>query len=606
MTSAPQPPARPDPAAVPDPSALLAEARMALQEHLTGPAGPPGTSSGRTASRPRRPSGTGPTCHVNVTLYVRGLLRASMSSRADSHLEATATAAHRAADDERFGGRLRACELPATRIEVWVQTGSEPLNSIYVEEDLDLGRHGVALSGRGRSAYFKPSVALTTGTTSPAALFEQLTRKAGLPAGAWRDPNVALTRTTWLHFTEHPQQPGRPLRLYRMRTAPEEARWAAGESAARATLALARLARIQQPDGFLLYRHHPFRNHDQPGPGHIVRQAGCALALAAGVQDPPAESGPDSASPGALLLTTLTRLVDALLSRVVTAGGRRFVPDLAPPHRGSLGTLALLLTALQQPALGARYAADRDWLTAALVAARQPDGSLRARADPGPDDEDLLQDFYPGEALLALASGLRPESGVDPVDPAFFGPSLAFYRRRFRTHRDVRFAPWQVLAWCRYADWAGGTPGSRGPGSGGPTAEEAAAFAFELTDAVLAAQHQQPQRHPDFAGGIAVPGHLPSAGTTMYVEALVRALELAHRLDDARRVAAYRTAALGSLAFARRLQIDARTAGLFRVPELAVGGTSTSLSDLTLRCDWDQHAATAYLAAAGAEHLLLG
>ena len=46
-----------------------------------------------------------------------------------------------------------------------------------------------------------------------------------------------------------------------------------------------------------------------------------------------------------------------------------------------------------------------------------------------------------------------------------------------------------------------------------------------------------------------------------------------------------------------RLSISPVTAFLFRKPDKVVGGTTRSLSDMTIRCDFDQHTITAFLAA---------
>ena len=56
--------------------------------------------------------------------------------------------------------------------------------------------------------------------------------------------------------------------------------------------------------------------------------------------------------------------------------------------------------------------------------------------------------------------------------------------------------------------------------------------------------------------------------------------------------------------FVGRLQISEQTTMLFADPARTVGGTTRSLSDMTIRCDFDQHAVTCYLAALETEGLL--
>jgi uncharacterized protein (TIGR00296 family) len=53
-------------------------------------------------------------------------------------------------------------------------------------EEIVVGRHGVILRKSGRSGVFLPQVA-TEQKWDRATLLDQLCRKAGLPAGEWRE-----------------------------------------------------------------------------------------------------------------------------------------------------------------------------------------------------------------------------------------------------------------------------------------------------------------------------------------------------------------------------------------------------------------------------------
>jgi hypothetical protein len=85
---------------------------------------------------------------------------------------------------------------------------------------------------------------------------------------------------------------------------------------------------------------------------------------------------------------------------------------------------------------------------------------------------------------------------------------------------------------------------------------------------------------------------------------VIRAYSLARRLGDEERTGRYRQACRLGLGFVQRLQIMPETAMLFPDPSRAVGAITRSLSDFSLRCDNDQHALTAYLAAVEAKELL--
>ena len=101
--------------------------------------------------------------------------------------EAVSRAAVSAAlSDPRFPPVTRD-ELPELAIDVSVLSPLTPGRA----EDLVIGRHGVAIRGRGRGALFLPQVAVEQGWDVE-SLLRQLCRKAGLPAAAWRDGDCEL------------------------------------------------------------------------------------------------------------------------------------------------------------------------------------------------------------------------------------------------------------------------------------------------------------------------------------------------------------------------------------------------------------------------------
>ena len=59
-------------------------------------------------------------------------------------------------------------------------------------DKLEVGRHGIYVVGRGRAGCFLPEVATDQGWTAAQFLDYCCVSKAGLPAGAWRDPAVKV------------------------------------------------------------------------------------------------------------------------------------------------------------------------------------------------------------------------------------------------------------------------------------------------------------------------------------------------------------------------------------------------------------------------------
>lgn len=97
-----------------------------------------------------------------------------------------------ALDDPRFDP-LTPAELPHVRIEISVLT---PLTPIEPQE-IELGRHGLMIAQGDRRGLLLPEVPIEHHLSRDAYL-AALCAKAGLPAGAWRDPSTSL----WSFETE--------------------------------------------------------------------------------------------------------------------------------------------------------------------------------------------------------------------------------------------------------------------------------------------------------------------------------------------------------------------------------------------------------------------
>jgi AmmeMemoRadiSam system protein A len=105
-------------------------------------------------------------------------------------------AASAATHDDRFEP-VTLQELPQLLLDVSALGALAPIAS----GDVVVGRHGLLIRLRGRGGLLLPQVAVDHGW-SPETFLEQTCRKAGLPAGAWRDPGVELLAFTAEVFGE--------------------------------------------------------------------------------------------------------------------------------------------------------------------------------------------------------------------------------------------------------------------------------------------------------------------------------------------------------------------------------------------------------------------
>ena len=161
---------------------LLALARGTLEAHFRGEP-PPRLPSDRseTFGNPRA---------VFVTLRMGDRLRGCIGTLApEGDLSRTVPrfALRAAFEDPRFSG-LASDELPGCTIEISVLTAPLPLDD---PEEIVIGRDGLILEIGERRALLLPQVATEWGFDRTTFLGE-LSRKAGLPPDAWRQPGAKL------------------------------------------------------------------------------------------------------------------------------------------------------------------------------------------------------------------------------------------------------------------------------------------------------------------------------------------------------------------------------------------------------------------------------
>jgi hypothetical protein len=285
--------------------------------------------------------------------------------------------------------------------------------------------------------------------------------------------------------------------------------------------------------------------------------------------------------------------VKFLLSRASwTSNGRLLVVEAGEGGERredcKLGTLALLLLALQFGPFPGMYRKERHGLVAAILSMQNEDGSFRCYAD-GPITVDAAQNFFPGEALLALVrEGRRGTAGCGTA----VGRAFSWYRNHFRRTPSTAFVIWHVDAWRLAFEWA-----NQSNEGNWIDPRSYSDFVFEMIDWLLQFQLDKDVKPRDFAGGFSHHGSYPGFSTATYAEAVIRACGFAGFLGQRERRVRYRESALLALRFLFRLQITPEMGFLFRDPARTIGGTTRSLQDFTIRCDFDQHLITALIAA---------
>ena len=139
-------------------------------------------------------------CGVFVTLEKQGRLRGCIGSIVGTQplvAGVVQNAVSAATRDPRFPP-VTPEELGELSIEISVLT---PLRRARGPAEIEIGRHGVVLKQGNRQAVFLPQVAPEQGWDRDTML-EHLALKAGLPAGAWRDPATTFDLFEAFVFSE--------------------------------------------------------------------------------------------------------------------------------------------------------------------------------------------------------------------------------------------------------------------------------------------------------------------------------------------------------------------------------------------------------------------
>jgi hypothetical protein len=190
------------------------------------------------------------------------------------------------------------------------------------------------------------------------------------------------------------------------------------------------------------------------------------------------------------------------------------------------------------------------------------------------DDDDACQDYFPGQALLALARAA--ETGIHLADEARLGKAFRYYRHRFRYRRSWGQVSWLMQA---FAAWHRVT-----------NDPEHAALVFDIGEFAML---YQLEKTGGFANDLLPDG--PGFTTALFLEGMAAAAGLARRAFDTARLAAFRSSLAGGLRFLDRLVYQPRDAFLLPEPSWALGGVRLHERASDVRVDFVQHALSTIL-----------
>ncbi len=320
----------------------------------------------------------------------------------------------------------------------------------------------------------------------------------------------------------------------------------------------------QLESGLFTYEYQPAldRYSDKD---NLVRQVGAVLAMAVHAKLSGRSGSLAAADVG--IRYHLQGLADAPglenVAYIATADGKN-----------KLGVTALLCVAMAQHPDAGRYAPVRRKLINGILWLQRPSGMFITAFPPA--EAVTAQDYFPGEALLAMAVDYEIEPSARVLDA--FDRAIDFYRGYFRDRPSPAFVPWQVQAYSRMARLS--------------KRRDYVDYVFELTDWLAEKQLVESNcRWPEMWGGIAsYQAGRAGVATAAYLEGFADALVLARSVGDAERARRYESLVRRAARFVMQLQIRPEEAYFIRSPIDAVGGIRSTPTLNLLRIDHAQHA----------------
>jgi orotate phosphoribosyltransferase/AMMECR1 domain-containing protein len=492
---------------------------------------------------------------IYVTIYLAGHLRGCMGAVVRDLDGDITNLALAALADERFGEVSAPANPEAVAVTLSflynpLELGPYPPDE--VGNCVRLGQQALMVYQGARAGLLLPFVAVSQ-NLNISRFVEEVLAKSGItgPPYAWRrfDCVTWLAGASGVHRTEG---------CFPVAPKPEISRDLLDRLI---LLQTDYLARNVLADGSFYVTYHPFQNVLRSGAA-TARFAHAAWVLARTAKLFPNEK--TSAAADSTLSYHLSRIRDHDGAPWIDYG----------EGRESVAEVSFLLLALTELPAGDERREHAPALATTLWRAIDAHGRISTHRSPA-DDDDVFQDYFPGQVLLALAAAVR--AGFTQVDEEKLDRAFRYYRRRFRYKRDFGQVSWLMQS---FAAWSGITREPR-----------FAELVFEVGEWILSYQQLKT--------GAFINDHqsdTPGYTSALYLEGIAAALAPAGRESNGlyeRYLESYKH----GLGFLERLIIQARDAALLPNPRFAAGGLRQSVYRSEVRIDFVQHSLAAMLEA---------
>lgn len=526
------------------------------------------------------------TCRVSVSLRRHGTLLGSSDSGAMPVMEACRTAAEAALSTAAAKKPLSLTDLDECGLEVELigpreRVGDGSDTPVALSPMFAPAVHGVAVRLKNQEVLVRPSQIISREMLCRKSddidyrcdRYEGVLKDLKDKLGLSRDPpELDPKEVTFLRFrTTHLYEPrsGAEVVLLIGGMRPVPAGEAAPASFRRAVDRIAAfIAYRQVPEGIFSYEFLPGRDMYWPEDQNWIRQAATTWSIAH-------HARMTGDRPSAAVAAKAIEAMLSMAQPVADRPGARFIAT--PDDKHALGTTALVALSLIDSPEADRHLAMRLSLLDGIASLQREDGSFRTSFPPAADS--ASQDYYPGEALLAVAR--HYEKARDARWRDLCDKALPFYLSYFRATRPAMFVPWQAQAWGQMARTT--------------RLRKYADFVFEMSDLIVATQITETDPTlPIYLGGFDVYANgAPGISTAVYVEGMVEAVRTAEAFGDRQRADKYRQSVRRAGRFVLQLCFREEECYYVRSIQDVLGGVRNTPINPTLRIDNMQHALAA-------------
>lgn len=494
---------------------------------------------------------------VFVTIFVNGQVTGCQSSSTKNiskdMKEATARAIKK---DERFNIQLQKEHLNNITLEITFLFNKTKLTSNnlnYLQNSIEPGIHAIQVQQNRSSAFFKESVPIEKNFDF-VTNFEVLCEKAGLNKTCYLDNRTNIYKYDTITFETNRSK--KVYELYRYNLLVDSKDITKENIEKRLELAKNWLLANQKPNAFLKYEYYPSSDSYSTS-DNSIRQIATLHAV----------TKLYSYSKDPRIYNLSVKGINYFLKFLKQDKGKN-ISFIEINNESTIAHSTFLILSLIEIK---NYSNRTFYLTAladGILSRQNPDGSFKTLFN---SDKIEGKDFYPGEAMLALASLYQETNNITylrSVEQAF-----NYYSEYWRINKNDAFVPWHTEAYFILFN--------------ATRNETYKNFIFEMNDWLIGNDQIADSKYLDMIGGF--PKNNPTFSTGVFLEGMNDAYKIAKDTKDQRKEKYERSILLGTR-FLFQLQFTPENTFYLKNPSRTVGGFRQSLTRNNIRVDFLQHA----------------